>query len=252
MFGRVSTAALALCAAAALAFGVATASAHTSTAANKPLCRIGQPTNTCAANPAFARTICSSFVPTWQQILPGKTFNQGYFPSWTGNRVSCFYVVDGQKQGVYLSVQGGAFGASSTSDNVRHVGKAQAPAEFQDAWNMDMKYWQGQSKDSCPFLTQAALDQSVATNGPDGIPWDLPQKTTVAGYPAITWDWCKSPQGKVGPFDPAKSGFQHSVTVLAGDVIISATIGWQVPGDYSSSQLTPLVDELIAKYKKFG
>lgn len=251
MFARAGRVGLALGAAATLAFGVGTAGAAVHT--KRPLCRLGENVvlSKCTLNPAFARTICSSFVPALQQAAPGATFNRGYFPSWTANRVGCWYVVNGRPQGAYVSVGGGAFGGATMSDGKRYVGKAQAPAEFKDVWKQDMQSWQEEQKDACPLLTQAALDQAALANAPEGTPWALPQKTTVGGYPAITWDWCQLPHEKVGPFDPAKTGFEHSVFVLAGDVIVELSM--RAPGlDITSDRLFPLAEQLIAKYKRFG
>ncbi len=261
MFGKAGTAALALCAASVLAFGVGSAGAAVH--GKKPLCRLGEPAAInhyadCTANPAFAKTICSSFVPALQQVAAGASINQGYFPHPFGNGVGCFYEINGHNQAAYIGVGGGASAAWTLSTGKRIVGKAGDAASFQDDWNMDMKQIQEAEaiQPPCPYLTQAEETQSENTNGPGGIAYLRPQRTTVGGYQAFTWDGCQTPHEKIMLgnarvlVDPATYLQNRSVTVLAGDFIVQVTVA--APGLDTGAKLVPLAQQLIAKYKPFS
>jgi hypothetical protein len=171
----------------------------------------------CKANPIFAKAVCATFVPAVEALDPNVTINDGYFPSWTGTEVGCWYVVNGRKQGLDIHVS-----AATAS--------AFAQAEQIETESMD-----------CPYPSESYMEAH-----PDAGPPSQPAvNTTIDGYRAWTWDPCVDPQ----PDSPQHGALvHHGMAVLAGTADIE--VHWDAPYvDLTSAQMLPLVQKLIGIYK---
>ncbi len=204
----------------------------TKTQPKKQLCKLAQDTKTCKPNPLFAKTICDTFLPTLQAIAPNTTFGRGYFPSYEGNRVSCFFKANGHGQALHISVSGGYAGK---------LGPKVTPAQsFAFTHKETIEYLPGMT---CPAPSKAYFDQHL----PSGPPVQFPVKTRINGYQAYTFDQCVTPEPDTPFADFDTLLLAHKVYVLAGRAVI--VVSWGAPViDVTSAQMMPLVQKLIKTY----
>jgi hypothetical protein len=202
-----------------------TAKGATSSPADQ-LCRLGQAwvdghyrKPVCKANPIFAKDVCATFVPAFKALDPSAAINDGYFPSWSGTEVACWYIVNGRKQGLGININ------------------ASTPAAF--AQGEQIVAGDG---GNCPYPSEAYMRAH-----PDGGPPSQPAvNTTIDGYTAWTWDPCADQQ-------PDAPGYGHLLIlhhlgVLAGTADID--VQWDGPYvDLTTAQMMPLVQKLIDIYK---
>jgi hypothetical protein len=203
---------------------VTTAKGAASSAADQP-CRLGQAwvnghyrKPVCKANPIFAKDVCATFVPAFKALDPSAAINSGYFPSWTGTEVACWYVVNGRKQGLGINIFASTPAAFAKSEQI-------------EAESMD-----------CPYPSEAYMEAH-----PDAGPPSQPAvNTTIDGYKAWTWDPCADQQ-------PDAPGYGHLLIlhhlgVLAGTADID--VQWDGPYvDLTTAQMMPLVQKLIGIYR---
>jgi hypothetical protein len=202
--------------------GKTAAKPATSSPADQP-CRLGQAwvnghyrKPVCKANPIFAKDVCATFVPAVEALDPSVTINDGYFPSWTGTEVDCWYIVNGRKQGLDIHVSAATASAFAQGEQI-------------ETESMD-----------CPYPSEAYMEAH-----PDAGPPSQPAvNTTIAGYPAWTWDPCVDPQ----PDSPQHGALvHHGIGVLAGTADIE--VDWDAPYvDLTAAQMLPLVQKLIGIY----
>lgn len=186
--------------------------------AKKAMCLIGQTPggDHCAPNPLLAKTVCASFVPWLQALAPGFQFPAGYDHGAGPAGVDCWWTVNGKRQAFDVYVADLA-GSSDQSGK-----KLTAQQAFDYEIQIETQSWDTPDEEVCP----------------DGSKSRVPKRTTVEGYQAFTEDTC--------PAD----GSAGMVAVLVGPVQF-AVHAFSSQFDLTSAELTPLVEQLIAKYKQY-
>ena len=182
--------------------------------AKKPVCKLGQSPQlgvSCTANPLFASTICASFVPWLQAAAPGTAFPAGYDKNGTAFGAVSCWWTVNGHRQAYGLQVHSLVGATGPK------GEKWTPQQAFD-WGI---------KDDTQVMDNP--DNETCANGVKSM---VPKLTTVSGYRAYTEDPCAPDTG-------------GNVNVLAGSVF------FRVNGYVTSAQLTPVVEQLIAKYKPY-
>jgi hypothetical protein len=197
-------------------------------AAPKAMCQLGQDTrkSPCAPNPLFAKEVCGDYVSQVQALAPAgtriATAGNRYGPY--VDNVECNYTSNGTPQRFGFFVQGGPnYHTNSLADPSKQIDLHQA---FEQAYQEARKQSAG---DPLYNPCQPAPPGTV--------------KTTIEGYEAFTVDDCAPVKNSV------RQPTSATASVLAGDVWVYVSGGGRNFGPLTSSQLIPLVKELIAKYR---
>jgi hypothetical protein len=229
----------------ALALGVA--SANAAPAANPSathLCHLAEAypkgsyvKKNCIANPIFAKTVCSKFLPAMQAMAPGTSFGPAYFPSWSGTEVSCFYKVGSRGQAFSIGIHGGL----SHSNTKSGLPLLTLPQSMQFMFD---DYTKSTTDMGCPWPSMA--EKNAAGIASNGLFVHAPVRTTIDGYKAFTLDQCKTPDSSMAG-EPWNSTWSRSIEVVAGHalIVVQATAPFV---DVTPDQMMPLVKQLIKTY----
>lgn len=194
----------------------------------------------CTPNPIFAKTICDTFQPQIESIIPGATVGKGYFPSYSPDHVSCWYKVDGWPQAASVTVLGGISPFRDEKNNII------SPAE---ALEQEFTGEGGGSTPTqlqqCPYVSAAA----AAAGGPNTHPLITPPTlTTIGGFKGFTYEPCPVAQPDSPDYNPSRNWGNATIVVMAGRSYIKVNVS-ALNLDVTPSQLMPFVERLIKTYK---
>ena len=225
---------LAVAASAALTLGTASVTAAPAAAAAPAhLCHLGEAypngrivKTHCTANPIFAKTICTTFLPAMHALAPSTTFGPASFPSWTGTEVDCFYKASGRAQAFNINIRGG----KTVSGALQFT--------FDD-------YTQSAANFACPWPSQAAKDAAGPNDNPQA---HAPVWTTISGYKGFTLDECTNPDSSMAG-EQDNGTWTHMVAVVAGHAFIAVSARSPLVDVTTADQMLPLVKQLIKTYR---
>lgn len=189
----------------------------------KPMCKLGQSPvlerTKCTANPLLAKTVCqSTWTPVVEALAPGIPVAGYDLNGAAFGALSCFWK-SGSVSQVFVIQAGSVDGATDQSGK-----KITAAQSWQLGIQLDKQTWDTPDNETCPNGTRSMV----------------PQLTTIEGYPAYTEDPCPSDT----------DGWASVHVFVSGHARFFVAARWSVIR-LTSQQLTPVVEQAIAKYMKF-